>query len=337
MQRHAKRAAVLAQLRSRLGEPDRRQDDVASFLARRAETAGSQLLATVAGRVRDDPLGKVKSMIKDLLARLMEEASSEADHKGWCDAELATNKQTREQKSSQISTLTAKSDELSALETKLTQEIATLEGEISDINTAVAEATKARTDEKTKNTATIKDAKEAQAAVLAAIKILKEFYAQASSATAMVQQPTEDAPFVFEGAYKGMQSDSGGVIGMLEVVQSDFARLEAETSASEAEAIREFEAFSTSSAEDKDTKASEARHKGFEKVRASRALGQTKEELTLTQGEMDAALGYYEKLKPSCIGETASFEERTAMRKEEIESLKEALRILDGEELSSGV
>ena len=36
-----------------------------------------------------------------------------------------------------------------------------------------------------------------------------------------------------------MQSESGGVVGMLEVIQSDFARLEAETTASEDQSAKE--------------------------------------------------------------------------------------------------
>ena len=35
-----------------------------------------------------------------------------------------------------------------------------------------------------------------------------------------------DAPETFDKAYKGMGGESGGVLGMLEVIQSDFSRLE---------------------------------------------------------------------------------------------------------------
>ena len=34
--------------------------------------------------------------------RLMEEATHESEHKGWCDTELGTNKQTREDKADQV-------------------------------------------------------------------------------------------------------------------------------------------------------------------------------------------------------------------------------------------
>ena len=34
-------------------------------------------------------------MIKDLIVHLMEEANEEPEHKGWCDTEIGTDKQTR--------------------------------------------------------------------------------------------------------------------------------------------------------------------------------------------------------------------------------------------------
>merc|ERR1719161_2529092 len=108
-------------------------------------------------------------------------------------------------------------------------EIADLSAEISDIDAAVSKATEERTAEKEKNTATIADAKAGQVAVAQATEVLKAFYEKAAEATALTQvgQNTPGAPDTFDEAYTGMAS--GGVMGMLEVCQSDFARLEADT------------------------------------------------------------------------------------------------------------
>ena len=62
-------------------------------------------------------------------------------------------------------------------------------------------------------------------------------YAKAAEATALLQQKAE--PEIFDSPYKGMQSENGGVVGMLEVIESDFARLESETKAAEATAQKE--------------------------------------------------------------------------------------------------
>ena len=49
------------------------------------------------------------------------------------------------------------------------------------------------------------------------VLLLKEFYAKAAEATALLQQKAE--PEIFDSPYKGMQSENGGVVGMLEVIQ----------------------------------------------------------------------------------------------------------------------
>merc|ERR1719498_2125741 len=108
-------------------------------------------------------------MIKDLIIRLMEEANQETEHKGWCDAELRVNKVTREKKTEAVNTLAAEVEQLTADIAKLTQEVADLRAEVTAIDKAVAEATTIRTEEKAKNEATIKDAKEAQVAVSQAL------------------------------------------------------------------------------------------------------------------------------------------------------------------------
>ena len=42
---------------------------------------------------------------RKVIVRLMEEANEEAEHKGWCDTELSTNEQTRNEKTEAVDLL----------------------------------------------------------------------------------------------------------------------------------------------------------------------------------------------------------------------------------------
>merc|ERR1719437_349443 len=320
-----------AQLHS--GSTTSQQQRAAAFLRNQAGKLNSRVLSALAGRVADDPFAKVKKMIKDLIVRLMEEANEEAEHKGWCDTELSTNEQTRKEKTEAVETLHAEIDQLEASIAKLTEDITDLTKAVAELDAAMAKATKLRQEEKKKNTETIADSQEAQTAVAQALTVLKEFYAKAAEATALLQQQPE-APAIFDSEYKGMQAENGGVVGMLEVIQSDFARLESDTKAAEATAQKEYDEFMTDSKVDKSEKSTDIEHKTAKKQDESQALTVKKEDLEGTQKELDAALAYFDKLKPSCVDAGVSYEDRVARRKEEIESLQEALRILNGEDIA---
>jgi len=321
----------LAQLRASVHGSN--QDRAADYLRQRAQALNSRVLSALAVKAGDDPFGKVKKMIKDLIVRLMEEANEEAEHKGWCDTELSTNEQTRKEKTDAVETLHAEIDQLEASIAKLTEDVNVLTKEVADLTAAMAKATEIRQEEKATNEATIKDAQEAQTAVAQALTVLKEFYAKAAEATALLQQQPE-APAIFDSEYKGMQAENGGVVGMLEVIQSDFARLEADTSSSEATAQKEYDEFMTDSKVDKTQKETDIEHKTAKKQDQSQALTTKKSDLEGTQKELDAALAYFDKLKPSCVDAGVSYDDRVARRKEEIESLQEALRILNGEDIA---
>jgi len=281
------------------------QARVASYLRIQGSQLNSRILSALAVRVEADPFKKVKKMIKDLITKLMEQAQEEAAHKGWCDAELATNEQTRNEKTEAV----------------------------AELDAAMAKATKLREAEKAKNAETIKDAQEAQKAVTQALGVLKDFYEKAGDATALTQQqPT--APEIFDKPYKGMGGENGGVVGMLEVILSDFERLEADTKTAETEAQAEYDKFMTDSEVDKAAKTQDIEHKTKKKQNAEQTLTEKNEDMEGTQKELDGALAYYEKLKPSCIDTGASYDDRVAQRKEEIQSLQEALKILSGDDIA---
>merc|ERR1719443_1164257 len=131
-----------------------------------------------------------------------------------------------------------------------------------------------------------------------------------------------------------MQASGGGVIGMLEVIQSDFARLEAETKAAESQSQKEYDQFMTDSEVDKTQKTSDIEHKTKLKEDQAKSMTEKQSDLEGTQKELDAALDYYEKLKPSCVDSGVSYEDCVKRREEEIQSLKEALQILNGEDIA---
>merc|ERR1711870_61030 len=99
-------------------------------------------------------------------------------------------------------------------------------------------------------------------------------------------------------------------------------------------AQQEYDSFMTDSKVDKAAKTKDVEHTEAKKQDEEQALTTTKADLEGTQKELDAALAYFDKLKPSCVDAGVSYEDRVTRRKEEIQSLQEALRILNGEDIA---
>jgi tetratricopeptide (TPR) repeat protein len=291
-------------------------------------------LAEIAASAQANPFQKVKKMIKDLISQLVQEATAETEHKGWCDTELTTNKQTRDKKTAEVNALNSDIEDLTATIAQLTQDISDAEQAIKELDADRAKQTEERTANKAENLQTIKDAQEARVAVQEAMAILKDFYAQSAEATAFSQQsPGEDAPVTFDKPYKGLLVEGGSVVDFLEVILSDFTRLETETTTAEAQEAEEYKNFMNESEKDRALKENEIKLKSGTKVEKESALQQAQEDLKVTQQQLDEALKYYEELKPSCVDSGITYAERVKRREEEIQSLQEALKILQGTDL----
>merc|ERR1719401_1037584 len=97
--------------------------------------------------------------------------------------------------------------------------------------------------------------------------------------------------------YKGQQAGSGGILGMMDVILSDFTRLETETSEAENTAASAYETFMNESNEDVAVKETEIEHKSNKKDTCSETIRDLSKNLQLTQTELDKAMEYYDKLK----------------------------------------
>jgi len=317
-----------------------------------------------------DPFAKVKKMIDEMITRLLEEANADAEQKGFCDKELGTNKITRDKLSSDIEKLQSEIEEAEASIAKLGEEITELTAGVEELDKAMAEATEQREKEKAKNTQTIEDARGAQKAVDAAVAVLKDFYEKAAGATALVQISATTKPKgsllskgiamgsdewkalgtdaydtmdkghkegmqSFGETYKGQQDEAGGVLAMLEVILSDFANLEADTKAAEHAAEKAYTDFMNDAKQDKAVKLKSIEMKTTDKQATEKKHNQDVKDMKATQDELLAADRYYEKLKPQCVDKgVVTYEERVAAREAEIQSLREALKILSGSDIA---
>jgi len=330
---------------------------IRDYLLSEGQRLHSKNLNLLAEKLAADPFAKVKKLIDDMITRLLEEANADAEKEGWCDTEMGKSKVTRNKLSEEIDGLDAAIEDGKATIMKLTQEVADLAKDIEDLDAEMSESTQLRTDEKAKNKHTIMDSKAAQRAVGQATAVLKDFYKKAAKATALIQTSNKDPAIIhmgteewqalanpnFDGtidkghkagmqnfgeAYTGNQDAAGGVMALLEVAMSDFANLEADTKASEAESEKTYNDYMTEAKRSKAVKSRKIEMDNSDKADSNTKMQEDIAELKSTQDELIAADKYHEKLVPQCIDQGMTWEQVQAARQEEIVSLKQALETL---------
>merc|ERR1719311_1232740 len=123
--------------------------------------------------------------------------------------------------------------------------------------------------------------------------VLKSFY----EGSALIQTSSKTTRPSFGGA----KSDTGSsIISVLEVAESDFTRLLAETETAEDAAAEAYEKQTKENEISKATKEADAKAKESEIKSLTVQLGHSKEDHASTSSELDAVLAYIDKLKPQC-------------------------------------
>merc|ERR1712196_697362 len=179
--------------------------------------------------------------------------------------------------------------------TKLNAEL-----EENEATKAAAEAdVERRNEEIENNTKTLKDAREGKEALEEALKVLKDFYkgehgvGGANSATVSMLQASpvdEDAPESFSGAYQGNQDAANGILGILEVIVSDFQRTVEKTTESEHEAAAAHVKFTRESKTFLSGARTELKNKENIITKSTHAITAGMEDLENAQNMMDAAV-----------------------------------------------
>jgi hypothetical protein len=288
---------------------------VQSLSAKTNSTELAQLAMQMASvvRVTDDPFAKVKQLIEEMIVKLEDEAAKDAEHKAFCDKELSENEAKEADKQAEIEKLTTAIDEQSAKSAQLKEEVATLEKELAALAKSQEEMDKIREEEKALYDKNRPELEKGLEGVRLALKVLKDYY-----------NSPDKAHVAAEGA-------GAGIIGLLEVVESDFSKNLAEMISTEEEAVREYDEQTKQNEIDKTNKEQDVKYKTQEANSLDKSTAENKADRTGVQKELDAVQAVLKSLHEQCDEVATPYEELKRRREAEIAGLKQALQILEGE------
>lgn len=260
-----------------------------------------------------DPFAKVKGLIADLISKLEAEAEEDATHKAYCDKEMAETKVKNEDKSAEIEKLTTAIDTMTAKSAKLKEETAALQKELADLAASQAEMDKLRQEEHEAFVSEKATLEKGLDGLKLALKILRDYYGSA-----------EKSHVAAEGA-------GGGIIGLLEVCESDFTKELATVVSDEESAASEYTTVTKANEIEKASKDQDVKYKTQESTDLDKSVSDTSSDRENVETELAAVNEYWDKLKEECIEKAEPYAETVKRRDAEIAGLKEALEILEGE------
>merc|ERR1712204_78580 len=248
----------------------------------------------------EDPFAKVRGLIENMIAKLESEAKADATEKAYCDEEMAKTEAKRGELMDDVSKLSAKIDQASSKSASLSSDIKQLEAELAALMKSQAEMDKIRQEE-----------------------------------SAAFLQAKEDLTTGLTGVRQALHTAATGagtsIIGILEVVESDFATGLAKEESQEDDAAALYDQTTQENKVTKTMKDQDLKYKTAEVKSLAKAVADLSSDRETLSTELDAVNEYYAKLKDRCIAKPETYEERRARREAEINGLKEALQVLETE------
>jgi chromosome segregation ATPase len=302
--------------------------DVVRRLAKKEHSASLAQLASRIGAVfkfgagaGEDPFQKVKGLITDLIKKLQEEASAEASQKAYCDEETAKANEKKADLEASIAKLSSKIEKATARAITLDGEVSEHQAELASLSKEQLEMDTMRGNEREIFAKAKADLEQGIAGVQKALMILRDHYGT-SDEVSLSQQPARPE------LHQNSEGAASSIIGILQVVESDFSKNLAELTLAEDEAESGYQKLTQ---QNKVTKASleqDVKYKGESSGALKKEVGEWTGDKDSATTELSAVVEYLSKLNDMCVAKAETYEETVRRRAAEIAGLKEALSIL---------
>jgi len=320
------------------GNVDR--NDAYSHLRALATKHNSLMLGQIAAALKTGGhFDKVIAMIDEMVKLLEKEGMDDIEHRDRCESGTTKNKQDAEDVASAIAKAKEEKEILEDKATKLWQDINALASEIEETKKAMEDRLDLRNQE-------VKEFKQALKDDAAAVKLLSAAMAAMSSFKGGFLQKGRKEPEGpeytidknkapednFSGEYSAKDSESAGIVSIMEMLKEDLETEMKDSRAEDAEAEAKYE-------EEYGAMSDTLEAQEGEKVALEKALADTKEKVAdleelLDKKHEDAVdIGKMgEALAKDCAWVATEFDARKEARETEIAGLQEAKNILAGAE-----
>merc|ERR1712079_536532 len=202
-----------------------------------------------------DPFAKVKGLIQDMIETLEKEAEADATEKAYCDKELAETNAKKDAKTTEIKKLSTKIDQMTSRSAQLKGEVAELEKGLSALAKAQAEMDKIRLEEKEAYTKAKAEMEAGIKGMQLALEVLRDYYAK-------------------DKAHAADEGGGAGIIGLLEVVESDFSKGLIEMTTTEEAAAAAYDTETKENEIEKVTKEQDVKYKNEEAAGLDKATAE---------------------------------------------------------------
>jgi len=277
----------------------------------------AQLSARLASVVRlgsvsgGDIFGKIKGLIGAMIEKLSQEAENDATEKSFCDKELAYTRGRKSEKENEIGKLTTFVDQSVAKSSQLKEEVAVLQKELAALAKSQGKWEQLRQEENTAYKKARAEMEEGLDGIKMALKVLRDYYAQKQ-----------------ENAADGAAT---GILGLLEVVESDFSKGLANIIATEESAVATYTQETNDIQIDRATKEQDSTYKTKAYVSLDKGVTESSSDRAGVNAELDAIMKYLGGLEARCIAKGRYVGSDSERRAAEIDGLKNALEVLEGE------
>lgn len=273
---------------------------LASRISSEFQTSGGQ---------NEQPFIKVAGMITAMLRELEDAATSDADHKQYCDQELAMGNEKRTNWQDNIDKVHVTLDRMRAKSSKLKYRIAASQTSMSEIAASQAEMDTIRRKEHAEFLEEKDQLEQGQKGIQVAVRVLKDYYGKGD-------QHRQDAVSI------------ESIFRHLELIESDFSKGLAGIIANEEAAATHYDTETTENEREKVAHQNAIKLDTREAKYVDKQIADASGDHAGLENQLAATNEYLEKIKDTCIEKTPSYEKRKEQREAEIRGLKDALESL---------